>query len=1130
MFDQSARLAAMLSPAGLVLEVNKTLLDMARASRQEVVGRLLWEASWWDDRAEARERLREAVDRAAGGIAVWFQLKAHDSSSAGPGLVLDVIVRPVRDESSGISSLVFEGQVVGGSEGDGRELAAALRSQQDLLETIPAVVFSLDLEGRLAWWNRKMEEVTGWSADELLHRPVETICPPEDLEAVREALRIALTCGVGEVESLLLCRDGAAIIYHWTWAPLHDESGHVVGLAVVGRDITRRIEVEAMLREQTEVVEAIQRVGQVLAAELDLSKLLQTVTDTAVELTWAGFGAFFYNTVDDDGQPTVRFTVAGMPPEVVRRLPMPHDSVLFGPAFRGEAVIRIDDVRSDPRSMLTAQQSLPSGHPMVASYLAVPVVSRNGEVLGGLLLGDERPGVFSERHERAAVGLAAQAATALDNARLYRAARQEIAERRRAEDALRESQERLLAALTASGTGTFRWDFRTGLIQGDDEVARLLDRPRSASGRPMSEALEFVHPDDQHAIQLATERCVREGNDLDLEFRVCHLDGTVRWIAEKGKVYRDLAGKPLYLTGACSDITDRKLAEQALRESERRFRLLVEHAADAFFLHDAEGRLLDVNQRACDSLGYPHEELLELGLAGVETEVPIERLMTRLRRLVPGGTTTFEGVHRRRDGTTFPVEVRTVAVPSSDRPQYISLARDISERKRAAAQLEYQASHDVLTGLPNRAHLLQRTSEAVSDARVADQSVALLLLDLDRFKEVNDSCGHYFGDMILRQLNPRFCGAVRETDLVARLGGDEFAVLLPATDHQQAVQIADRVLARLATPIEVEGQSFEVGASIGIALFPDHGQDASALLQHADVAMYAAKKARTGYEVYSAGRDEASTRRLTLITELRQAIEEGQLRLYHQPKIDLATGRVSGTEALVRWDHPRDGLIPPAEFIPLAEQTGLIRPLCLWVLGTALRHCAGWHAAGFKIGVAVNLAADNLQDPCLCPSLAALLTDLHLPPWCLTVEITESTMMADPFRSRAIIGWLHEACVRVAIDDFGTGYSSLAYLKDLPVDEVKIDRMFVKDMTHDRQAACITRAVIDLGHNLGQCVVAEGIEDQATQDLLASYGCDMAQGYHFCRPIAADDFLAWMSRTPGRATAPVGPEGRRLRG
>jgi diguanylate cyclase (GGDEF)-like protein len=393
--------------------------------------------------------------------------------------------------------------------------------------------------------------------------------------------------------------------------------------------------------------------------------------------------------------------------------------------------------------------------------------------------------------------------------------------------------------------------------------------------------------------------------------------------------------------------------------------------------------------------------------------------------------------------------------------------------------------------------------------------MALLLIDLDRFKEINDSCGHDYGDLILRQLNPRLRSAVRETDFVARLGGDEFALLLPGSDRQAAVQIAERVMSRLVTPIEANGQQFDISASIGITVYPDHGDNANDLLRHADVAMYAAKRAHSGYEVFTSGQADNAPRRLTRISELRKAIEEGRLLLHYQPKIELATGQVSGAEALVRWPHATEGLIPPAEFVPLAEQTGLIRPLGLWTLGAALRQCVEWHAAGFDIGVAVNLATENLQDANLCSTIVGLLTDLKLSPGWLTIEVTESTMMADPNRAKALLGWLHETGIRVSIDDFGTGWSSLAYLKNLPVDEVKIDRVFVKEMTTDRQSACITRAVIDLGHNLGLKVVAEGIEDQTTQNLLTEFGCDTAQGYLFSRPLPSNDFLHWITRVVG---------------
>jgi diguanylate cyclase (GGDEF)-like protein/PAS domain S-box-containing protein len=1113
-FDQPCQFVAVLSPCGVVLDINRELMELSGMTRQDAVGRPLWEVLRSGDPATDVDRCREALAEAAEGLTVRFELDLRNAS--GSATALDVILHPVRDDADSVALLTFEGRDVTASHLTQRALTTGLRDQQELLEAIPAAIFTFDLGGILVWWNRKGEHVTGLSADELRRRPFLELFPADEWPSIRALIETALSEGEAEVEAGLRALAGPATPYHWTAAPLHDASGCVVGVTVAGRDISRRREVEARLREQTEIVEAIQRVGQVLAAELDLPRLLQAVTDVVVGLTGAEFGAFFFNSIDDSGMPQLRFTVAGVPREEFARLPMPHDSPLFGPVFRGEAVVRIDDVRNDPRSMFRADQSPLSSHPPVSSFMALPVVSPTGEVLGGLLCGHACPGQFTAWHERAAIGLAAQAAIALDNARLYLAARQEIANRQRAEEALRESQERLLAALAASQTGTFRWDLRSGIVEGDVQITRLFGNHRGEAKRHINEVLEFIHPDDRAVVARATERCSRLGDDLELEYRVVRDGIPMRWLAAKGRLYRDDAGKPLYLTGACSDITARKLAEESLKESERRFRLLVEHAADAFLLHDAEGRLLDVNQRACQCLGYEQDELLEQSVSDIEVGASSEQLRARLHRMAPGETATFEGAHRRRDGTTFPVEVRTVAVPCASGLQFISLARDITERGHIAAQLEYQASHDVLTGLPNRAKLLERTRATVAEARSHEETMALLLIDLDRFKEINDSYGHHYGDAILRQLNPRLCAAVRETDLVARLGGDEFAVLLPGVDRQGAAQIAERVLARLVSPIEVDGQRFDVGASIGIALFPDHGQNANALLQHADIAMYAAKRSRSGYEVYAAAQDENSPRRLILIAELRRAIEEGQLELHYQPKIDLSSGLVCGAEALVRWRHPRDGLIPPAQFIPLAEQTGLIRPLGHWALEAAVRQCATWHAAGFDVGVAVNLAADNLQDPCLCQFLAGLLSDVRLPPWWLTIEVTESTMMADPFRARAILGWLHETGVRVAIDDFGTGYSSLAYLKDLPVDEVKIDRVFVKEMTTDRQSACITRAVIDLGHNLGLRVVAEGIEDQPTQDLLTEFECDIAQGYHFSRPLPPDEFLAWAS---GRCAA-----------
>jgi EAL domain-containing protein (putative c-di-GMP-specific phosphodiesterase class I) len=365
----------------------------------------------------------------------------------------------------------------------------------------------------------------------------------------------------------------------------------------------------------------------------------------------------------------------------------------------------------------------------------------------------------------------------------------------------------------------------------------------------------------------------------------------------------------------------------------------------------------------------------------------------------------------------------------------------------------------------------------------------------------------------LQQLGPRLRDAVRESDLIARLGGDEFGVLLPGADEAVALEVADRILDAFGQPIVVEEQPLEVGASVGIALYPRHGRDSKALLEHADVAMYTAKRYRIGRAVSAADAEDLSPQSLSRVGELRQAIADNQLLLHYQPQFDLGAMRVHGAEALVRWQHPQEGLIPAAAFLPLAERTGLIRPLSLWALEAVLRQCRDWQQTGLFPQVAVNLASDNLRDEQLTETMVRLLEAVAPPAW-LTVEVTEGAVMGDPARAKAMLGRLHEMGVRIAIDDLGTGCSSLGYLNELPVDELKVDRVFVKNMAANQPDARIVRSVIDLGHNLGMRVAAEGVEDQTSLDLLTSWGCDFAQGYYFSRPLAVPDFVTWMVAGP----------------
>ncbi|HLZ28603.1 MAG TPA: EAL domain-containing protein [Chloroflexota bacterium] len=446
--------------------------------------------------------------------------------------------------------------------------------------------------------------------------------------------------------------------------------------------------------------------------------------------------------------------------------------------------------------------------------------------------------------------------------------------------------------------------------------------------------------------------------------------------------------------------------------------------------------------------------------------------------------------------------------------------RRLEARQLTQARAQYEAAavhhaqHDGLTDLPNRTLLRTRLDEALRALRRvqgAPAPLTLLLLDLDRFKEINDTLGHRVGDTLLRQIGQRLQAALRPTDLVARLGGDEFAMLLPETDASGAAEVASDLVRAMLTPFELEGQRIAVDASIGIAVAPEHGQDADTLLRCADVAMRQAKGSGTGPAIFRPDLDRRDPDRLALLGELRDAIDRDELLLHYQPKLDMRDGTLVGVEALVRWQHPQRGFLPPGEFIALAEQTGLIYPLSHWVLDAALRQQRAWRSVGLDIPVAVNLSRRTLHDPQLPEAVAQMLTRWDVAPTALVLEITESSLMADPERAAENLSQLRALGVHVSIDDFGTGYSSLASLQNLSVDELKIDQSFVQAMAADASARAIVRAIVDLADALKLRVVAEGVEDRATWDVLAGLGCDIAQGYFLSRPIAPPELEAWIA-------------------
>ena len=472
-----------------------------------------------------------------------------------------------------------------------------------------------------------------------------------------------------------------------------------------------------------------------------------------------------------------------------------------------------------------------------------------------------------------------------------------------------------------------------------------------------------------------------------------------------------------------------------------------------------------------------------------------------------------ESVAFRGDGSEYTAELS--AAPIRDASGYIThwvvFIRDVSARREQILSLERKAQVDALTDLPNRELLFDRLEQAVLLHRRSQKSVGLMIMDLDRFKEVNDGFGHQYGDLLLKQVAFRLRQLVRASDTIARLGGDEFAIVLPqvASEHA-AMEVAQKILRAFEAPFAVADKTFSVGASVGIALCPQHGEDGATLLRRADIAMYRAKQSGSEFCLYSAEHDRDPAGRYELIAGLREAIEREQLVLYYQPKIDLRTRTLGGAEALVRWKHPVEGLLFPDRFIHLAETSGLMKPMTAWIINDAVRQCRRWRDEGVSIQVAVNLSPVMLRDATVPETVAGILETWDIEPELLKVEITESSIMADPNQAMFVLSLLRTSGVSISIDDFGTGYSSLSNLRQVPFDEIKIDKSFVMDMLKNESDAAIVRATIDLAHNLGRQVIAEGVENQETLKRLAEWRCDLAQGYFISRPVEPQKLMEWV--------------------
>jgi diguanylate cyclase (GGDEF)-like protein len=610
--------------------------------------------------------------------------------------------------------------------------------------------------------------------------------------------------------------------------------------------------------------------------------------------------------------------------------------------------------------------------------------------------------------------------------------------------------------------------------------------------------------------------------------------------AEKAQVYGD-AGVLLTVLVSLLLVTlvqsRRRRAEvlsQAKRQSEARYRALIDQSSDLVAVVNRTGQASYVSpsvERRLHPNGLDpaqanaapvHADGRPLDFIDAVSPTDRERFTTALQAAVPGRMSAGEfRLGSEAGDSIFEMTMQDLSAEPSVGGLVLT-GHDVTERLSLQREIEHRALHDSLTGLPNRALLADRFEHALLGAQRGGMSTGLLLMDLDRFKEVNDTFGHHYGDELLRQIGPRLTGVLRGVDTVARLGGDEFAVLLPDMHGvDDAMNVANGLLAALALPFQVEGVEMQVEASIGVVISGEHGADAITLMQRADIAMYVAKTQHLGAFIYDPEVDGNSAGKLALVWDLRRALERNELVLWYQPQVNVDTGELVGAEALVRWQHPELGMIFPDDFIPLAERTGLISALTRYVVDAALAQARIWLDAGRPLPIAVNLSARNLHEERFADQVSAMLTKHGVPPHLLELEVTESAIIIDPERALAMLQKLSALGMRISLDDFGAGYTSLSQLTSMPISEIKIDRSFVMKMAEDPNSALIVSSVVELGHNMGMTLVAEGVEDEDALATLAGLRCDIAQGYHLSRPIPAADFDAWSAGRPIQALHPV---------
>ena len=712
----------------------------------------------------------------------------------------------------------------------------------------------------------------------------------------------------------------------------------------------------------------------------------------------------------------------------------------------------------------------------------------------------------------------------------------EISERKKAEKALAQEKAHLLDAQQVAHVGSWEFDMITQEIRWSDETFRIFGlEPGQPPPNYLENLRQQIYANDQ-VRETTVSQAIALNKPYEFEFQIARPNGETRYVFAKERPILNSEGQVVRLFGTLLDITERKQAEEARSKSEEQFRLTFELAPIGMAIETLDGKFMRVNQSLCDTLGYTSLELLNQTWASVTYPDDLAVTLALNQKLCQEEISDFQIENRylAKDGRLVYgiLQVAPVRDFRGNLLHLISQFMDITDRKQAEEQLLYSALHDALTNLPNRTLLMERLDLALKRAKRAanpvglrrettaaheDYLVAVLFIDLDRFKVINDSFGHQLGDQLLVAIARKLETIVRSTDTVARLGGDEFIILLdPIQDINDAIRFADRISGELRLPFDLEGRKLFATASIGIALSSTDYDQGSDLLQNADIAMFRAKKkGKARYEVFDQVMYTQALEQLQLENDLRQAVVERQFQVYYQPIVSLNTGKLTGFEALVRWQHPVRGLVSPAEFIPMAEETGLIVPIGEWVLREAAQEMIDWQTKFSTLAplkISVNLSVKQLKEPDFLEKIDSILAQTGLAGQSLQLELTESMLMDNVKQLIGILNQLRARAIQLSIDDFGTGYSSLSYLHRFPVNNLKIDRSFVSRIGDQGENRELVETIVTLAHQLGMEAIAEGVETQEQLNQLKALNCEQAQGYLFSKPLERESAEALISR------------------